>query len=284
MTEPAAALLSSVTSEHAVDPDAAAAYALATNDVNPRYQDGRAVPPLFTATVVLRVEQAQETLLRETVSTVGESVHGEHDVFFRRPVRPSMVVRCSVAGTSAHQTRAGALTTTRIVVADEEGDALVEHLWTTFHIGGTVAREVGPPLPDHTFPEAARHRPVGRSVVTVDRDQTFRYAGVSGDHIGHAVSDAVAQAEGYPGKILQGMCTFGLASGAVVDIVADGDPDRLRRLAVRFARPAFPCKDLEINVYDAGRNDDGDRVFAFEGVQDGIAVLRHGRVEVASAR
>src|SRR3954470_14601532 len=108
MTNPAAAAPSTVTSEHApseyvVDHDAAAAYALATNDANPRYQDGRAVPPLFTATVVLRVEQAQETLLRETVSTVGESVHGEHDVFFRRPVRPSMVVRCSVAGTSAHQ-------------------------------------------------------------------------------------------------------------------------------------------------------------------------------------
>src|SRR3954451_8992239 len=133
MTDPAAAAPSTVTSEHAlseyvVDDDAAAAYALATNDANPRYQDGRAVPPLFTAIVVLQVEQAQESRLREMVTTAGESVHGQHDVTFHRPVRAGMVLRCKVAGTSAHQTRAGALTTTRIVVTDQAGDPLVEHL------------------------------------------------------------------------------------------------------------------------------------------------------------
>jgi acyl dehydratase len=117
-------------------------------------------------------------------------------------------------------------------------------------------------------------------VVSVDRDQAFRYAGVSGDRVGHAISDDIAQIEGYPGKILQGMCTFGLASGALVDLLADGDPYRLSRLAVRFARPAFPRKDLEITVFDAGTTAEGRRAFAFEGVQDNVTVLRHGRVEL----
>src|SRR3954469_17869123 len=175
MTDPATADRSAATYEHTVDPDAAAAYALATNDANPRYQDGRAVPPLFTATVVLPVEQGAESQLREMVTTVGESVHGQHDVTYRSPVRPGMVLRCHVAGISAQQTRAGALTSARIVVTDQAGLPLVEHLWTTFHIGGTIVQEVGPPLPDHTFPEAARDRPAGRHVVTIDRDQTFRY-------------------------------------------------------------------------------------------------------------
>src|SRR3954447_18569739 len=124
MTDSAAATPSNVTSEHAlseyvVDDDAAAAYALATNDANPRYQDGRAVPPLFTAIVVLQVEQAQESRVRAMVTTAGESVHGQHDITFHRPVRPGMVLRCRAGETSAHQTRAGALTTAQIMVTDQ---------------------------------------------------------------------------------------------------------------------------------------------------------------------
>ena len=40
---------------------------------------------------------------------------------------------------------------------------------------------MGLPLPDHTFPDPARTRPFGARAITIDRDQTFRYAGVSGD-------------------------------------------------------------------------------------------------------
>ncbi len=149
-----------------------------------------------------------------------------------------------------------------------------------FHVGATVAEELGPPLASHSFPENSRDLLVGRRMVRVDRDQAFRYAGVSGDRVGHAISDDIAQIEGYPSKILQGMCTFALASGVLVDFLADGDPYRLSRLAVRFARPAFPRKDLEVNVYDAGTTEPGCRAFAFEGVQDGVTVLKHGRVEL----
>lgn len=282
MTDPAATLGWSAPGEETLDEDAVAAYALATNDPNPRYQDGRAVPPLFTATVIMQAERESRRLGLgpHVVVGAGDSVHGQHDIHFRRPVRPGMAVRCRAESISAHQTSRGVLATQRIVVTDRAGVPHVEHLWSNLHLGGNVTRDVGPPLPGHSFPEAARGRPIGVRVVPVDRDQTFRYAGVSGDHIGHAVNDEVARSEGYPRKILQGMCTFGLASGAVADLVADGDPERLRRLAVRFARPAFPGRELEVHVYEAGRTRDGIRAFAFEGVQDGITVLRHGRVEL----
>jgi acyl dehydratase len=285
MTDPDSTIAGIASREVTVDEDAVAAFALATNDHNPRYQDGRAVPPLFTATVIMPAEResGDDEIVRSVVGTVGDSVHGQHDIHFRRPVQPGMVLRWRAAGISAHQTRSGVLTTQRIVVTDQVGEVLVEHLWSNFHIGGTVARDVGPALPDHTFPEAARERPVATRTIPIDRDQTFRYAGVSGDHVGHAVSDAVARSEGYPRKILQGLCTFAMASGAVVDMVAGGDPTRLRRLAVRFARPTFPRSDLEVSVYDVGRTHDGSTLFAFEGVQNGITVLRHGRFETTAS-
>lgn len=283
MTDRHAPFASTAPYEDTVDEDAVAAFALATNDANPRYQDGRAVPPLFTATLIMEAEAESERpgSSPEVVGRVGDSVHGQHDISFHRPLRPGMEVRCSAQNISAHQTSGGVLTTQRIVVADEAGVTLVEHLWSNFHIKGTIARDLGPPLPDHTFPDAARAQLVGTRSVPVHRDQTFRYAGVSGDHVGHAVRDALARAEGHRGKILQGMCTFALASGAIVDLVADGDPDRLRRLAVRFARPAFLRSEIQVNVYDAGPMGDGVHAFAFEAVQDGITILRHGRVEVS---
>ena len=269
-------------SEATIDEDAVAAYALATNDPNPRYLDGRAVPPLFTATMILRSEWEAQRLGVGAYDVTGArgSVHGQHDVYYRAPLRPGMALRWTAATHSAHQTKSGVIVVQRIVITDLDGRALVEHLWSSFHIGGTINAAVGPEPPNHIFPEAARDHPAGRKAVIVDRDQAFRYAGVSGDHAGHAISDDIAQFEGYPRKILQGMCTFGLAAGAVVDMVADGDPDRLRRLAVRFSAPAFPRKDLDIGVFDGGLTEDGHQSFAFEADQDGVKVLKHGRVQL----
>lgn len=270
-----------------VDEDAVAAFALATNDDNPRYLDGSAVPPLFTATMIMPAlwEAQRIGIGHDNIETTGgRSVHGQQDIYFRGRLRPGMTVRCVASTHCAHATKGGALVVQRIAVTDTTGAVLVEHLWSNFFVGAGLHEEVGPPIADHSFPEEVRPRLIGTGVIAVDRDQGFRYGGVSGDRVGHSLSDAVARSEGYPGKILQGMCTFALASGALVDMVADGDPERVRRLATRFARPAFPRKPLEVHVYDVGRSENGAQVYAFEGVQDGIAVLKHGRVEVTPSR
>jgi acyl dehydratase len=268
--------------EDRIDEDAVAAFALATNDHNPKYQEGLAVPPLFTATTILETtwESQRIGIGVNEISDSRGSVHGQQDVYFHGRLTPGMSVRTQGGTFSSRQTKGGVLVVQRILVHDDDDRLVVEHHWSNFHIGGSVPREYGPAPADHTFPDEARHEPVGSKSVPVDRDQAFRYAGVSGDRVGHAISDDIAQIEGYPSKILQGMCTFGLASGALVDLVAGGDPSRLRRLAVRFARPAFPRKPLEVNVYDIGTTDGGHKAFAFEAVQDGVTVLKHGRVEL----
>jgi len=270
--------------EETVDADAVAAYARATNDPNPRYEDGSAVPPLFTVTMVLpaHTELHRTGAGRLRIRGATGAVHGQHDVVLHAPVRPGTVLRCSGTTRSVRRVGRGVLLTQRLVLTDTSDELVVEHLWSTLHIDATTDVELGTPVPDHSFPEAARARPLASCVVPVDRDQTYRYAGVSGDRIGHSMSDAVARAEGHPGKILQGMCTFGLAAGALVDAVAGGDPDRVRRLAVRFSRPAFPGRELEVLAYDAGRTPDGAQAVAFEALQGDVVVLRHGRIELAA--
>jgi acyl dehydratase len=269
-----------------VDPDAVFAYARATNDLNPRYLTGDAVPIAFTATLVrsLMPWSAFACDPMELLEGWRGGVHGQHDIYLRGTVKQGQDVQWAGEIAGLRQNRGGVLITRRIIISDMTGAPLVEHLWTDFLIGATVREgQAGWALPDHTFPKEARSRPFGSQVVPVDRDQAFRYAGVSSDHAPHAMDDVVARAEGHPGKILQGMCTFGLCCGAVVDVGAGGEPSRLRRVAGRFAAPAFPNRDLDVRLYDAGLNSDGVRSLAFEALQDGVAVITHGRAEVAES-
>jgi hypothetical protein len=282
MSQLQASFPSTTVHRHTVDEDAVAAFALAINDRNPRYQLGEAVPPLFTVLLALPTMWESQRLGPgpEVITGSTGGVHGQQDVYYYGPVKPDMSLLCRGSTFCVMQTKGGVLVVERMVVTDQHGQRLVEHFWSNFYIGGTTAENIGPLPPDHTFPDDARHRPIGKKLVAIDRDQTFRYGGVSGDRTGHATNNHVARTEGYPGKILQGMCTFGLASGALVDLLADGDPNRLRRLAVRFAQPAVPAKNMIVDVYDAGASTRGGKAFAFEAVQEGVVVLKHGRVEL----
>jgi acyl dehydratase len=262
-----------------VDEDAVYAYALAVNDRNDLYLQGAAVPPLFTATLILPA--LQEAFHRITGAGIIRDdrggPHGEHDVHFHGTVRPGMPVVWESSFHSMKQTSSGVLTVVRIMVSDPDGAPLVEHFWSNYHIGASIDADLGAAPPDHTFPDDARAEPVGRRTVVIDRDQAFRYAGVSNDRAPHALDEEMARAEGYPTKILQGMCTFGLVAGAVVDGAAGGDPRRLLRLACRFAGPVFPRRELDVNLYRAGADGDGRPEVAFEGVQGDSVVVKHGR-------
>src|SRR5262249_38306351 len=136
-------------------------------------------------------------------------------------------------------------------------------------------------LADHTFPEAARANPIDTYEFAVAADQSFRYAGASGDRSPMHVNDEAARRAGFPSKFLQGLCTFAMTSGAVVKRGADGEVARLRRLATRFSSPVFPHHDLTVALYDAGTNAAGNRVLAFEATSDGQIVLKHGLAEVS---
>jgi acyl dehydratase len=265
-----------------VDPDAVYAFARATNDDNERYANGERVPPLFTSSLLYDAWSVahEEGIARAVITDFRGGVHGEHDVFYWAPITPGMTVHWRAEARSAKPTKGGIMLTIGLVMTDSEDNPLVEHLWSSYLIGGRVANEFGPDLPDHTFPEQARESSPRRTTLFVDRDQGFRYAGASGDRVTHAIDDEMAQAEGYPGKIMQGMCTFAMCSGAAVNMLAGGDPDRLHRLACRFAAPTRPNRELVVEFQDAGHNVQGGQAVAFEALQDGVKVIKNGWVEL----
>src|SRR5579859_6220568 len=120
MTEPHSPFPSTATHEDTIDEDAVAAFALATNDSNLRYLDGQAVPPLFTATVILETtwESQRVGVGPGDISGSEGSVHGQHDVYFHANVLPGMNVRSRGATLCTRQTKGGVLVVQRIVVTD----------------------------------------------------------------------------------------------------------------------------------------------------------------------
>lgn len=265
-----------------IDPGAAIAFAKATNDPNQATLSGRVVPAMMSAGLILEGQNAAQldAVPEGAIPDMVVGVHAQHDVVFHAPLEPGMEIRFRAAARSIFPTKPGPMLTVEIQVVDDADVLLQQHLWSTIFLGGSGDMELGPPLPDHLFAESARSSPIGRRTMAVDQDQGFRYAGVSGDRPGHALDDVQARSEGFPGKIVQGMCTFSMCAGAAVAELAGGEPSRLRRLAGRFARPVQPGHDLHLDFYENGRSPDGRRVVAFEAISGDDVCVKHGLVEV----
>ena len=262
-----------------IDPERAKAYAAATNDDNPAYESGKYAPPVFG---VVPTWDALALVVADFVTPemFMMLVHGEQDMHFHQPLVPG---RTLVSTGHAHSIRvsgSGSRFTTRIEADDaEDGSPVLEIYNTVFIRGLSDGESGGPDKPDHSFPEDARDRKVGELTVHVDDDQTYRYRDASGDVNPIHVDDDFARSVGLPGIILHGLCTMAMTGQAVIRTVADGDPARLKRLAVRFSGNVLPGNDVTTSLFDAG-SAEGRRAYAFEAHSAGQRVISNGRAEI----
>jgi acyl dehydratase len=109
-----------------------------------------------------------------------------------------------------------------------------------------------------------------------DRDQTFRYAEASGDPMPIHLDDELAKSMGLPGIIIHGLCTMAFTSLALIEHACADDPTRLRRLAVRFAKPVLPGQTITTRIWS-----DGEGAYAYETAsEDGAVVIKDGLAEI----
>lgn len=271
--------------EFAVEPARVRAYADATNDEHPAHRAGTAAPPLFAVVPMgPQIDRAVGGLIADEDRRWG--VHGAQDMHFHAMLVPGMVVRTRAAVIGVAPRPLG--TTAVIKTEMREGDRLLNEAYVTlvFRRKSDV-RPAGRLAPDHRTPAHARAeaRAAGRVVEvvrTVDPDQTYRYAEASGDRNPIHLDPELARSVGLPGIILHGMCTMAFAAQAVIGTVGAGQPERLRRLATRFARPVLPGQAITTRIWEAGAHD-GRLVFGFETLNpDGKAVLVDGLAEIAT--
>ncbi|HVE93484.1 MAG TPA: MaoC/PaaZ C-terminal domain-containing protein [Acidimicrobiales bacterium] len=261
-----------------IDGERAKAYAAATNDDNPAYTSGKFAPPVFA---VVPTWEAMGLAVGDVVpgDALMMIVHGEQDIHFAQPLVPGARLRTAAEAHSVRVSNSGTRYTVKVRSLDDATDDLVVEQYVTMFIRGMADGDPGgPDKPDHTFDEAARSDLVGEYSVHVDDDQTYRYKEASGDNMPIHVDDAFAKSVGLPGIIAHGLCTMAMTSQAVLRLTADSDPARLRRLAVRFAKPVLPGNDVVTSVY---RSVSGSRSrYPFEASSAGVPVISHGLAEV----
>lgn len=259
--------------EVGIDAARARAYAAATNDRDPRHLAGELAPPVFA--VVAAREAGQRAVRAITDET--RSVHGEHDLVIRAPLPLGEVVLTRAAPIGVRVVRSGTALSVRTETCARDGTPLNEQVLTLFFIGLTGGESAGEELPDRSPPPGIEAvEPAAAAVQQVDLDQTFRYAGVSGDHTSFHIDEREARAAGFPGIILQGACTFAFAGCAAVEGLCSGDSTRLRRLAARFSAVVLPGDELTTRFRPAGAG------YTFETANGrGETVLRNGLAEVA---
>lgn len=251
------------------------AYAEATNDPIAQHRRGDVASPVFAIVPVF------QSLLEPALAVVplelfGRIVHGEQDFRFHRAIRPGdkLVSRARMTGWRGLPNGTAACV---YLECREAGGDLVNEQYVTFFVRGFDNGDTaGEPAPDHRMSESVREQePVAVVTQHVDDDQTFRYGPAAGDPMPIHLDEDAAKAAGLPGIIAHGLCTQAFTSWALLTEVGGSDVSRLRRLAVRFARPVLPGQDITTRIWKTGAT-----TFAYETTAGDQVVIKDGLAEI----
>jgi len=271
------------TATFAVEKERTIAYAEATNDSNPRHTSGELAPPVFAivAPFMQLMEPTGKIVPQEFLMRV---VHGEQDMHFHQPIVPGMELVTRACPMGVHKAGSGITLHTKVETKTADGEPVNDQWMIAFFRGAEDELHEGETAPSHQVDPAQRSaEPIAVVNQHFDDDQTYRYAPASGDPMPIHTDEDFAKSVGLPGIIIHGLCTMAMNSVAVVQECCDGDPERLKRLAVRFSKPGLPGEDISTTIWAVeGGAGDGREAFCFETEMGGDLIIKDGLAEVAS--
>lgn len=257
-------------------PELVRQFAAATLDDSRQLRDGRLVPPGLVATQAYGAERSAiaELVPEHVFSAARSGVHGQHELLLHRSIASDESLHTFVETHSARSSGGNLRVTLRHATSDDRDELVAEQWWTTVLLG-TTSEPTGPELPNRSFPEGREAPLVADVEVWIDEVVARRYAQVSGDHSDHHFSVDAARRSGFAAPILHGLCTMALCSRVATETVAGGDPGRIRRVAVRFAAPAFLGRRMRVQLRDVPGGS-----FRLEASCGDDAVITNGLVEL----
>lgn len=101
---------------------------------------------------------------------------------------------------------------------------------------------------------------------------------LSGDYNPIHADPVLAKKAGFDKPILHGLCTFGVATRAIISTMCGEDPAKLKSVALRFSSPVYPGETIKTEFWR-----DGNVVsFRSTAVERNVVVLNNGRAEVTA--
>ncbi|WP_433713392.1 MaoC/PaaZ C-terminal domain-containing protein [Nocardia sp. CA-084685] len=176
-------------------------------------------------------------------------LHLEQELVVPTPLPRTGFARCrgEVVGIEEHGTAAVLVQRTTMIAAD--GTTLMSGISRIHARGeggnGTDNRRTAAATTPTRGPDAETRTP------TSTAQAVWYQACIRGGSLHDNVHTdaAFARAAGFPGPILQGVCTYGMVCAALVDAVADSDAGRVRRYAARFRGVVFPGESLRTRIW-----------------------------------
>jgi len=265
--------------EFEVTTDGIIKYTLGYNEDNPIFSypqrtGGIIAPPLFAVTwnhlalgnVFFDPELNVNLLLL---------LHGEQDMYFHKPVRPGDKITTVPKIESIEDKGSGELLVIKLTSKNQNGELVTE----TY--GGMFIREGGSGKKSEEKKDIFKKgKVIFKSYMDVKKYQPYIYAVGSGDHNPIHVDPNVAKMAGFNSVILQGLCTMAFAQKAIIDEYLDENPERLKRLRVRFSKPVLPNERVLTKAWEIEKSDN-KTTLGFEVYnQDCEKVISNGVAEV----
>lgn len=264
------------------------AFALACNEVNPRYLDdagldGIVAPPLFALVAASPSELlplSDEALTGPAGEFQRHSIRGDNEVVFASMIRPGDVLISTAVVSGVDQKPNGELL--RIDVSVRRDGREVARVGCGYFVAAEAGkspagtRNEGTGNPNDVSRRSVEE--VGEAAVTAD--QPLRYADASGDRNPIHLDEAAARAAGLPGVVLQGPATMALVARGFIDRFCEGDPRRLRRMRVRYAKPVLPGDTLTTIAWHLDEQTTAHRWGLETKKQDGTIVIKNAYADI----
>ena len=173
----------------------------------------------------------------------------------------------------------GSILYSRREIADASGRPLATERRGTFLRGNGGHGDALAAGVDASSFQPLQDVPAGAPDLTVTlptrQDQALLYR-LSGDRNPLHADPAIATGAGFRAPILHGLCTYGVASRALVDGLCGGDSTRFARMDCRFSQPVYPGETLATDIWRDGA---GSARFRMRALERDCVVLSHGRFD-----
>jgi acyl dehydratase len=173
-------------------------------------------------------------------------VHSAQSLRAQRPIAPNGEVSVAARVTGVWDTGKHAAIEVTSTGVDGDGQ-LFSAVGQTMVLGaGGFGGSRGPARTD--TPSTAPHG-VYQDHIRPEQAAVYR---LSGDRNPLHINADAARKFGFDDVFLHGLCTLGFAARALINVLGDGDPDRLTSISCRFAKPVKLDAELRTEVWRDG--------------------------------
>ena len=179
-------------------------------------------------------------------------LHVGNNITLHKPFQPNGIYigRHRVLGVVDKGTEKGALLYLEKTLSEKETDELAGTVASTLLLrgdGGCGSSDL-----EASLPVQLPVRNPDRTVEYKTADNAALIYRLSGDLNALHIDPEIAKNAGFKRPILHGLCSFGIATRAVIDTYCDSNPEQFKHLALRFSSPVIPGEKLRFDFWEDG--------------------------------